>query len=166
MITRLRSRPAPPPAGWALALLVGVLTALLPLAVAAAPPGGTASAAVDGRTAGATLRSPLATTARPLLGDLAPRAAPADLARPGTTPRADPPALLGAAPTIYDIARQQTDDQATLETRRPEVQWGAGDSGDWQSITAQQTVRAGDRVRTGNGASARLVYFEGTTVDI
>src|SRR5581483_11887305 len=37
---------------------------------------------------------------------------------------------------------------------------------DWQTVPTRQTVAVGDRVRTGPGASARLVYFEGTVTDI
>jgi hypothetical protein len=113
----------------------------------------------------ALLAALLATLLPLAAGDAGASEALPDRAPPEAAANA-PPALLGAAPALLSVARQQTDDQATLETRRPEVQWGAGDSGPWQAVPARQSVRAGDRVRTGSGASARLVYFEGTTIDL
>jgi hypothetical protein len=59
-----------------------------------------------------------------------------------------------------------TVDQATLETQQPEVQWSPAGTASWQSVPTRQDIHAGDRVRTGPGASARLVYFEGTVTDI
>lgn len=56
--------------------------------------------------------------------------------------------------------------QATLETRQPVVQWSASGTTGWQAVPDRQAVRAGDRVRTGVDASARLVYFEGTVTEI
>jgi hypothetical protein len=61
---------------------------------------------------------------------------------------------------------QGTGDQATLETRQPEVQWSPVGASDWQAVPTQQTVGVGDRVRTGAGAAARLVYFEGSVTEI
>ncbi|HLH25960.1 MAG TPA: FecR family protein [Chloroflexota bacterium] len=169
MITRQPSRPGRYPVGWALALLAGLLAALLPLAAAAAP-------AREAPAGGSALDAPARDTApgfppaaRPLLGILSARAAAPDAALPTSTlavPAGEPAALLGGPPAPRGAAPQQTDDQATLETRRPEVQWAAGDSGAWQSVPTQQTVQTGDRVRTGSDASARLVYFEGTSVDL
>lgn len=66
-----------------------------------------------------------------------------------------------AAPEAQGLA-----DQATLETRQPEVQWSEAGSTAWQTVDSQQTVSAGDRVRTGTGASARLIYFDGTVMEI
>jgi hypothetical protein len=63
-------------------------------------------------------------------------------------------------------AQQQLSDQATLETRRPEVQWSPASSTDWTGVPARQTVSTGDRIRTGAGASARLTYFEGSVTEI
>ena len=60
---------------------------------------------------------------------------------------------------VNAVDQQQLAEQATLETRQPEVQWSAAGAPDWQSVPARQTVRAGDRVRTGQQASARLLYF-------
>ncbi|HLH23848.1 MAG TPA: FecR domain-containing protein [Chloroflexota bacterium] len=70
----------------------------------------------------------------------------------------------GGVPAV--LAQDAVTDQATLETRQPEVQWSPGGSDAWQSVPARQTVAAGDRVRTGSGASARLIYFEGTVTEI
>jgi hypothetical protein len=153
------------PAGWALALLVGVLLALLPLAARAAPfpelPSPGSLSAVAEPPAAAPALPLLTDLPRPLLGGL-----PATTDPPRVAPSAPAPAaLLGTAPALQAVASQETDDQATLETQRPEVQWAAGD-GDWQTVPSQQTVHAGDRVRTGTGAGARLVYFEGTTVEL
>jgi len=74
--------------------------------------------------------------------------------------------LLGGTPPFHSILLQEPADQATLETRLPEVQWSPAGATDWQSVPTRQEVRAGDRVRTGPGASARLVYFEGTVVEV
>jgi FecR protein len=63
------------------------------------------------------------------------------------------------------LAQDQGAD-ATLETRHPDVQWSPAGAPGWQSISDRQSVRGGDRVRTGAGASARLVYFEGSVVDV
>src|SRR5207248_26478 len=74
--------------------------------------------------------------------------------------------LLGGIPQTDSVLLQEAADQATLETRQPEVQWAAAGAADWQAVPTRQDVRAGDRVRTGTGASARLVYFEGTAVEV
>jgi hypothetical protein len=71
-----------------------------------------------------------------------------------------------AWPTGAIALAQGTGDQATLETRQPQVQWSRSESPDWQLVPTQQTVGVGDRIRTGPGASARLVYFEGTVTEI
>jgi hypothetical protein len=60
----------------------------------------------------------------------------------------------------------QGGDQATLEMRQPEVQWSPSGAVGWQSVPTRQDVRAGDRVRTGTSASARLLYFEGTVTEV
>src|SRR4051812_8650635 len=75
---------------------------------------------------------------------------------------ADPSALAMGAPIIA----QELTDQATLETRQPEVQWSAAGATDWQSVPTRQTVAAGDRARTGPRAGARLIYFEGTVTEL
>ena len=49
---------------------------------------------------------------------------------------------------------------SALEAQQPEVQWSPAGSTDWRSVVAQQTVCAGDRVRSGRGATARLVYAD------
>ena len=64
------------------------------------------------------------------------------------------------------VGAQALGEDATLEVRAPEVQWAAAGTTDWQPVAARQTVRAGDSARTGPGAAARLVYFEGTTVEL
>ncbi|HEY7065223.1 MAG TPA: FecR domain-containing protein [Chloroflexota bacterium] len=69
------------------------------------------------------------------------------------------------APAIV-LAQDNVSDQATLETSQPQVQWSASGSDAWQTVPTRQTASAGDRVRTGAGASARLVYFEGTITEI
>jgi hypothetical protein len=56
--------------------------------------------------------------------------------------------------------------QATLETRQPDVQWSPAGVARWVSVPDRQAVGAGDRVRTGPNARARLVYFEGTVTEI
>jgi len=89
---------------------------------------------------------------RPLIGSLAP--GPAGTAAGLTVPGGDASVLA------------QNVDQATLETRQPEVQWSPAGAVNWQAVPTRQDVRAGDRVRTGAGASARLVYFEGTVTEI
>ncbi|HZU08005.1 MAG TPA: hypothetical protein VFB73_18750 [Chloroflexota bacterium] len=93
---------------------------------------------------------------RPLVGTLAPAFRLAS--------RADLPA--GSAPAAARVAGQDLGDQATLETRRPEVQWSPAGATEWQAVPDRQTVRAGDRARTGPGAAARLIYFEGTAIEL
>jgi hypothetical protein len=67
--------------------------------------------------------------------------------------------------SAWALAQGQGDD-AVLETRQPDVQWSPSGAAGWQTVPDRQSVRAGDRVRTGRSASARLVYFEGTVVDV
>jgi FecR protein len=84
-------------------------------------------------------------------------------------PPTDAPPLGASADSDSVLATpeaQQLAEQATLETRQPEVQWSPAGSVVWQTVDSQQTVSAGDRVRTGMGASARLIYFEGTIMEI
>jgi len=76
---------------------------------------------------------------------------------------ADRPGGLGDSASVL---RQESADQATLETRQPEVQWSPAGATGWQTVPTRQDVQAGDRVRTGPGASARIVYFEGTVTEI
>jgi uncharacterized protein YfaP (DUF2135 family) len=61
---------------------------------------------------------------------------------------------------------QGLDEQATLEVVQPEVQWSVAGATAWETVAALQVVRYGDRVRTGPGAAARLVYFEGTVTEL
>ena len=56
--------------------------------------------------------------------------------------------------------------EATLETRQPDVQWSPAGAARWVSVPDRQAAGAGDRVRTGPGARARLVYFEGIVTEI
>jgi hypothetical protein len=69
------------------------------------------------------------------------------------------PASIGAAP-----ARQ--DPEATLDPVRPEVEWSEVGLTSWRSVPNRQPVVAGDRVRTGSGAAARLLYFEGSVIEL
>jgi hypothetical protein len=71
-----------------------------------------------------------------------------------------------AAGAASVLAQESGGDQATLETRQPDVQWSASGATRWQTVPDRQGVRSGDRVRTGVGAAARIVYFEGTVTDI
>jgi hypothetical protein len=64
------------------------------------------------------------------------------------------------------LANDALVDQGTLEMRQPEVQWSVRGSTTWQAVLSRQAVSAGDRVRTGPSAAARLVYFEGTVTEI
>src|SRR3954462_9596175 len=103
---------------------------------------------------GATARPPWGIAAvlvvAVLLGACPPRAAAAPIGPAGV---AVP--LLPAA-----VAAQSNADQALLQAVRPEVQWSPVGSIRWQPIAGDQVVNVGDRVRTGQGASARLVYFD------
>ena len=74
--------------------------------------------------------------------------------------------LPSAWTTCATAFAQGTGDQATLETRQPEVQWSLAGASDWQAVPSRQTVSVGDRVRTGTGASARLIYFEGSVTEL
>src|SRR5215211_647961 len=49
--------------------------------------------------------------------------------------------------TIAAVLQQDLNDQATLETRQPEVQWSARGDTPWQDVPSRQTVQSGDRVR-------------------
>jgi hypothetical protein len=72
-----------------------------------------------------------------------------------------------ALATMSDRASaQELGEQAVLETRQPEVQWSPAAATEWQGVPSRQTVQTGDRVRTGTGAAARLVYFEGTVTEL
>ena len=74
------------------------------------------------------------------------------------------PPLLGTL--AASVAGQGLDELATVVTRQPTVEWVAVDATTWQPVATQQTVRVGDRVRTGPDAGARIVYFEGTSTDL
>ncbi|HEY7063837.1 MAG TPA: FecR family protein [Chloroflexota bacterium] len=75
--------------------------------------------------------------------------------------------LGGAATARPRVALAQGDGtSAVLETRQPDVQWSRAGAAGWQSVTDRQNVQAGDRVRTGRSASARIVYWEGSVVDV
>jgi hypothetical protein len=79
-------------------------------------------------------------------------------------------ALLGPTLAPQRAARADAPDaltsQATLETRAPVVQWSVAGAIRWLTVDPREIVRAGDRVRTGPDASARLVYFEGTVIEV
>ena len=75
------------------------------------------------------------------------------------------PAASVESAAAWALAQAQ-DNDAVLETRQPDVQWSPTGAAGWQTIPDRQNVRAGDRVRTGRTASARLVYFEGSVVDV
>jgi hypothetical protein len=76
------------------------------------------------------------------------------------------PGVVAAANAASVLTQEAGGEQATLETRQPDVQWSASGVTGWQTVTDRQAVRSGDRVRTGVGAAARIVYFEGTVSDI
>jgi hypothetical protein len=75
---------------------------------------------------------------------------------------------VGAAGGPASVARQGTADLATLETMQPTVEWLAIDRSGWAAVPPREpaTVREGDRVRTARGATARLIYFEGSATEI
>src|SRR5690349_5798149 len=76
------------------------------------------------------------------------------------------PLLLSVpAPPAIRAADELTD-QATLEARQPEVRLSPSGATDWRTVPARDTVRVGDRVQTGAGAAARLIYFEGSVTEI
>ncbi|HLH26222.1 MAG TPA: hypothetical protein VK066_27200 [Chloroflexota bacterium] len=75
------------------------------------------------------------------------------------------PLLLTQPAARADVPEALTD-QATLEMRLPVVQWSEAGAPDWQTVDDRATVHAGDRVRTGPDAGARLIYFEGTVIEI
>ena len=101
-----------------------------------------------------------------LLGSLLPAgqtvaAPPLVTDEPRPLPQARP--LLGPPPGLLT---QRALDQATLQTLRPIVQWSLAGARVWQTIPVQQTGRAGDRVHTGPGASARLVSVQGMNTEV
>lgn len=69
-----------------------------------------------------------------------------------------------AAPaTASPLANEALSSLATLVTQRPEVRWAANGGASWEVVPDRRTVQEGDRVRTGTGARAQLVYFEGSS---
>jgi hypothetical protein len=64
------------------------------------------------------------------------------------------------------VGAQSLEAAATLETRQPEVQWSPAGATQWESVPTRQAVVVGDRARTGPGAAARLIYFEGTVTEL
>jgi hypothetical protein len=88
---------------------------------------------------------------------------------PGAAARASPVGPAGVDVPVLPaaaLAAQTNADQALLRAVRPEVQWSPVGSIRWQPIDGDQVVTVGDRVRTGQGASARLVYFDGTVTEL
>src|SRR5579884_1106064 len=69
-----------------------------------------------------------------------------------------------AAPDTADPGAPGT--WAMLETVTPEVQWLAAGFTSWLPIPTGQIVHAGDRVRTGSGAAARLDFAPDTALDV
>jgi hypothetical protein len=67
---------------------------------------------------------------------------------------------------VETIALQEIADQATLETVQPTVEWSPAGAFRWQTIPTRQTVQTGDRVRTGPGAAARLIYSDGSVSEL
>lgn len=68
--------------------------------------------------------------------------------------------------TVAAVVRQEAGAEATLETRRPEVEWSAAGLLRWVGVPDTRAVIAGDRVRTGPGAYARLLYSQGTLTEL
>src|SRR5581483_12024323 len=104
---------------------------------------------------------------------LGPPVRPAEGAPPSPGPRPlHDPLPLGYVEQVSEAVEAATAQQqalaenATLETLQPEVQWSPAGSTTWESVTGRETVRAGDRVRTGVGAAARLTYFDGTVTEL
>jgi hypothetical protein len=46
------------------------------------------------------------------------------------------------------------------------VQWSPAGASEWQPVAGRQAVQAVDRVRTGPGAAARLVYPDGSATEL
>ncbi len=160
-------------AGPRLASALVLLSALLGAALAPAGPppsiGVAAPAvAISEPLQSVAVPSPPPTMQRPLLGAPPTAAlAPPDLVAPPERGDNDGRLLAyGVRPLAGAVVPQEQGSQATLETRRPDVQWSPAGAGAWQSVPDRQVVMAGDRVRTGPGAEARLVYFEGTVTEI
>jgi hypothetical protein len=100
-------------------------------------------------------------------GNGARSAAPPLVAFSGRSPATSPVvgALSLSGGLAVELAQALTGD-ATLETRQAVVQWSAIGSTAWVTVPERQAVSVGDRIRTGPGASARLVYFEGTVIEV
>src|SRR5262245_47393633 len=69
------------------------------------------------------------------------------------TPAPAHPARGTAAPPRQDLG-----DRALFEAVAPEAQWSPRGAAEWQTVAVGEIVNAGDRVRTGPGARARLIY--------
>jgi hypothetical protein len=83
--------------------------------------------------------------------------------------RASPVDAGGVAVPVLPAAAltaQGNADQALLQAVRPAVEWSPVGSIRWQPIDSDQVVNVGDRVRTGQGAAARLVYFDGSVTEL
>lgn len=70
---------------------------------------------------------------------------------------------LAAPATANPLANEALASLATLVTRQPEVRWAANGGAPWEVVPDRRTVQEGDRVQTGAGARAELVYFEGSS---
>ena len=66
-----------------------------------------------------------------------------------------PPAILGAQAL-----------EAAFADLKGEVQWSPVGSTQWAAASANTVLHSGDRVRTSVNSSARLAFFEGSTVDL
>src|SRR5581483_3898000 len=108
----------------------------------------------------------------PLVADAAPEAtadAMTSDAVSGPSGDAASASPANAAPPAADadVADPPTPaDWTMLETLTPEVQWLAAGFSSWVSIPTGQLIRAGDRVRTGTGASARIAFAPGTVLNL
>ena len=79
-------------------------------------------------------------------------------------------ALLGNAPAVPRALAgsegQGLDEQAVFEVVAPEGQWSPRAATEWQTVLVGEVVTVGDRVRTGPDARARLIYFEGSVIEV
>src|SRR5688500_5226183 len=56
--------------------------------------------------------------------------------------------------------------EAAFADLKGEVQWSPAGSTQWAAASANTVLHSGDRVRTSVNSSARLAFFEGSTVDL